>query len=442
MKAKLNHWHRRQADSEMSNRYLVDEIPDKPWAGQRCFIIGGGKSLTGFDFETLRGENIIAINRAVEYAPFAEIMFSMDSRLYTWYKGRGGRKLPDDAYEKFNAYRGLRIWTDHKEASFENDVLLVKFIGCNGLLTSLREGIYTGGNSGYAAIQLAVGLGSKEIYLLGYDMDKKGNFHSGYPSGTNGDPEVMGWIEGMNKLAPKLEAAGIQVINMNPKSKLRCFPFGEFKLNTRKGKWKVISFYTEGTGYADEIKNLELSLKSFDIPYKIYKCQPLGSWRRNLNYKSKCILRAMKDYPQTDIVFIDADGIVRQYPKLFDELTASGAYDIAASFHRFQKQSGDTDELLSGTLWIQNCQSAKEIIEKWHEIGMEQSKIRHQKCLKLAIDELGKRDKLFRMPYEYTYVFDYQYHEKRDPVIEHFQASRRFRHAVGFGVDMINGQTQ
>jgi len=425
----------------MPNRYLVDEIPDKPWAGKRCFIIGGGKSLKGFNFDVLKGENVIAINKAVEYAPFAEVMFSLDARLYKWYKGLGGEGLEIDARQNYNLYRGLRVWGDSKEAHFENDVLLVKLRGRNGLADSLRDGIYTGGNSGYAALQLAVCLGANPIYLLGYDMDKKGNFHSGYPT-PGGDPLVRGWIEGMNRLAIKLKAAGIQVVNLNPKSKLKCFPFGELKLNTRKGKWKVISFYTEGTGYADEIKNLELSLKSFDIPYKIYKCQPLGSWRRNLNYKSKCILRAMKDYPQTDIVFIDADGIVRQYPKLFDELTASGAYDIAASFHRFQKRSGDTDELLSGTLWIQNCQSAKEIIEKWHEIGMEQSKIRHQKCLKLAIDELGKRDKLFRMPYEYTYVFDYQYHEKRDPVIEHFQASRRFRHAVGFGVDMINGQTQ
>lgn len=425
----------------MSNRYLIDEIPERPWDGKRCFIIGGGKSLKGFNFDVLKGENAIAINRAVEYAPFAEVMFSLDARLYKWYKGIGGEGLEIDARQNYNLYRGLRVWGDSKEAHFENDVLLVKLRGRNGLADSLRDGIYTGGNSGYAALQLAVCLGANPIYLLGYDMDKKGNFHSGYPT-PGGDPLVRGWIEGMNRLAIKLKAAGIQVVNLNPKSKLKCFPFGELKLNTRKGKWKVISFYTEGTGYADEIKNLELSLKSFDIPYKIYKCQPLGSWRRNLNYKSKCILRAMKDYPQTDIVFIDADGIVRQYPKLFDELTASGAYDIAASFHRFQKQSGDTDELLSGTLWIQNCQSAKEIIEKWHKIGMEQSKIRHQKCLKLAIEELGKRDKLFRMPYEYTYVFDYHYHEKRDPVIEHFQASRRFRHAVGFGVDMINGQTQ
>jgi hypothetical protein len=35
----------------------------------------------------------------------------------------------------------------------------------------------------------------------------------------------------------------------------------------------------------------------------------------------------------------------------------------------------------------------------------------------------------------------YRYFEKREPVIEHFQASRRFRAAVGFGVDMIKGQT-
>ena len=422
----------------MANRYLADEIPDRPWAGQRCWIIGGGKSLKGFDFEKLRGENIIAINRAVEVVPFAEIFFSLDSRLYGWYKRRN-KEMPESAHDAFASFRGLRVWVESDGATFENDVLLVKFAGKYGLSDSLRDGVYTCGNSGYAAVNLAVGLGATTIHLLGFDMDK-GNFHSGYPS-PGADPETRGWIEGFNALAPKLAAAGIQVINMNPKSKLKCFPFGEIKVNKRIGRWKVISFYTEGTGYAKEIERLDDSLRKFDISRKFYAYPPLGTWRMNLNYKSQCILKAMREFPGKDIVFIDADGVVRKHPALFDELTASGAYDIAASFHKFQRQSGDSDELLSGTLWIQNCKSAREIISLWHEIGMTHPNIRHQKCLKLAIDELGRRDRLYRMPFEYTYIFDYHYAEQREPVIEHFQASRRLRQQVGFGIDMIKGQT-
>jgi len=418
-------------------RYLVDELPTRPWANQRCFIIGGGSSLKDFDFDMLRGEHIIAINRAVEYVPFAEIMFSLDSQLYGWYK-----RHKIDGWEKFESFRGLRVWVETPGGKWDNDVLLVKMAGDKGLALTLPDGIYTGGNSGYAAINLAVALGANPINLLGFDMDREGNFHSGYPTMQRGDPKSRGWIEGMNKLAGQLVSAGIKVVNLNPKSKLKCFPFGEIEINDRAGKWKVVSFYTKGTGYEKEIETLRESLEKFDISYKFYPVSPQGSWRMNLNFKSKCILKAMKEFPKWDIVFIDADGIVRQYPKLFDELSAKGHYDIAAVFHCYAKRSGDSDELLSGTLWIQNCQSAREIVERWHEIGIANQNIRHQKCLKVAIREMNREHRLYRMPFEYTYVFDYVYKEKRLPIVEHFQASRRFRNAVGFGIDMIKGQTQ
>ena len=32
-----------------------------------CFIVGGGPSLTGFDFSQLNGYDVIAVNKAVEY---------------------------------------------------------------------------------------------------------------------------------------------------------------------------------------------------------------------------------------------------------------------------------------------------------------------------------------------------------------------------------------
>lgn len=202
-------------------------LPGHPWAGQRCFLIGGGSSLKGFDFEQLKGEKIIAINRAVEYVPFADIMFSLDSRLYGWYK-----QGKVDGSEAFHSFRGLRVWIESPSTKFDNDVLLVKLKGKCGLSQSLQDGIYSSGNSGYAALQLAVCLGATTICLLGFDMDKQGNFHSGYPSGVNGDPETRGWIDGFNNLAPKLEAAGIKVINLNQKSKLQCFPFGELKVKS------------------------------------------------------------------------------------------------------------------------------------------------------------------------------------------------------------------
>lgn len=207
--------------------------------------------------------------------------------------------------------------------------------------------------------------------------------------------------------------------------------------------WQVVSFYTTGTGYEQEILKLEASLIKFNLPYKFFAYKPTGTWRGNLNYKSETILKAFDLFPDKDIVFLDADAIVRKHPILFDELSGKHKYDLAAHYFRYKPQSGDQDELLSGTLWIQNGSMGKKLIQRWHEIGLNHPEIRHQKCLKLAIQQLqaeGEDIKVYRSPFEYTCIFDYPARQGKEVVIEHFQASRKLRHQVGFGVSLIPGR--
>jgi hypothetical protein len=65
---------------------LHEVLDDGAWEGEPCFIIGGGPSLKGFDFNRLRGQGrVIAINRALEYAPWADVVFFMDWKLYKRY---------------------------------------------------------------------------------------------------------------------------------------------------------------------------------------------------------------------------------------------------------------------------------------------------------------------------------------------------------------------
>jgi len=196
--------------------------------------------------------------------------------------------------------------------------------------------------------------------------------------------------------------------------------------------WVVISFYTSGTGYAQEIKKLEASLVKFTLPYKFYAYPPLGGWRKNLNYKSECILRAFDEFPDKDIVFIDADGIVRKHPALFDELSRKHEYDMACHFFGY---SFSKEELLSGTLWFQNNDTGRALVKRWDEIGQARPGVRHQMCLKLAIGEpiLGRLARIYHLPIEYTCIFDAPIRRGKEAVIEHYQASRRLRRQVGYG---------
>jgi len=204
--------------------------------------------------------------------------------------------------------------------------------------------------------------------------------------------------------------------------------------------WRVVSFYTVGTGYEKEVKKLEGSLAALGIPYHLFPCEPRGSWRANLNYKSEIILKAFDLFPDKDIVFIDADGIVRRHPALFDKLSADRTHDVAAHFHPYQ-QGLRGGSLLSGTLWFANSDIGRRLVKTWHRIGVEHPDVRHQHCLRLAITEMEKAGapaRVYRLPPEYTLIFDYYRVGKFSPVIEHFQASRRLKKEVGRGTPLLN----
>lgn len=206
---------------------LHEALGDNAWRGHRCFIIGGGPSLKGFNFKRLKGEKIIAVNRAYEQVPFADIMFSMDSRYFQWI-AIGQMACKEDgqkAHEKYYAFEGMKVWVDTHNFCYK-DIYCVKGIEAEGVSFSLQQGIYHGNNSGYAAINLAVCLGANPIYLLGFDMNHTENgethWHDGYPAKQDLET-VQRFIPHFNYLAKALKDTKFKVINLNNNSALSCF---------------------------------------------------------------------------------------------------------------------------------------------------------------------------------------------------------------------------
>jgi len=439
------------------SRNLSDMLPDGAWAGRRCFIIGGGPSLKRVNFSRLEQELTIGVNRAFEKLD-PTVIFWMDYQ--TFYLDLMSGKFGNEAVKKFMGSRALKVALNLSGYDYPADVFpLAAAPGDHNFTFSLSEGIGHGGNSGYAALNLAVCLGANPIYLLGFDMqgDGKGHqtwFHSGYER-DQGEGVYREFIQEFEYAAPILEEKEIEVVNLNPDSALKCFPTGDidklkppvkrsrartYLIGKSDRPFVVISFYTRGTSYEHEVQKLITSLRKFNLPYHIFSFEPMGTWRANLNYKSACILQAMEMYPDKDIVFIDSDGIVRQDPVLFDELSGTGFHHVAAVYHTYSPESGDPDELLSGTLWLRNTGLTRGLVRKWHKIALEEPLVIHQRCLKYAIERMIKNGnplQVFRMPWEYTCVFDYERSRGKQPVIEHFQASRRFRDEVGRGSPLI-----
>ena len=192
--------------------------------------------------------------------------------------------------------------------------------------------------------------------------------------------------------------------------------------------WTAVTFYTTGTGYEQEVEKLKASANVLDVPLCVFPRRSLGSWRANLNYKSECILRAMDEFPGQDIVFVDADAVIRSWPGMFDDLSRVRGHDLAV--HYFQWRATSPLELLTGTLWVANTERGRDIVAEWDRMARAHPEIRHQRCLQAVVDNMaGVRVAV--LPLEYTCIYDAPARRGKIAVIEHFQASRKYRRQVG-----------
>lgn len=206
---------------------LTEKLSDGAWRGSRCFLIGGGPSLRGFDFSLLRGERIIAINRAIEFVPFAELFYSMD---WSFYRGIFRKKYGEQLFIAYQRFSGIRCWLNLGNYGYGPEVYSLRGLHSECFPTTLAKGIFSGSNSGYGALMIASCLGASPIYLLGYDLKYDGqrtHFHAGYAAmrSSGNDARMKRFKLHFEKIAPKIKAHGDRVINLNRDSALRCFEF-------------------------------------------------------------------------------------------------------------------------------------------------------------------------------------------------------------------------
>lgn len=211
---------------------ITEVLPSCAWIGRRCFIIGGGPSLSGFNYSILDNELTIGINKAfVGY--HAVVNYSMDPRFYDMvtYQSPTDPKVKM-LHQEWLRYHGIKVFMRHNDKlKFDSTVYYVNDLGKVAVSFDLDAGIYKGNNSGCGALMLAIGLGCDKIGLLGYDMkiDKehdKTHWHDGYDFGCNSSfhEKLDNFIDCFNEIADAISDHNIKVFNLNPDSKLTCFP--------------------------------------------------------------------------------------------------------------------------------------------------------------------------------------------------------------------------
>lgn len=191
--------------------------------------------------------------------------------------------------------------------------------------------------------------------------------------------------------------------------------------------YKIISFYTGH--YQWDAEQLMKSMRKLDIHnFEVEYRDRVGNWEANTQMKAPFILDKLK---QNDaVVWTDADSRVRKIPSFFDTITT----DIGVLF--LQKELApqfslpehaciqNVDYYLqSGTMYFKNNERVVKLLERWIELNNQDPRQWDQWTLQKAILESDVT--VTQLPPEYVYMNDI--FKTISPVIEHTQASRRFK---------------
>lgn len=158
----------------------------------KVFIIGGGPSIGQTDLKQFKKYDTIAVNKSAFFIPNPKYFITMD---YSFIRKMGRARLRQVTGSKFfvlnrtvpymksvrGAMTDIRYNIVYEDIwdYFDNILISKKHEGVGTGFDDFRHG----GSSGQCALQLAILLGYRDIYLLGIDLvvhKGRTHFHSGY----------------------------------------------------------------------------------------------------------------------------------------------------------------------------------------------------------------------------------------------------------------------
>jgi hypothetical protein len=179
----------------------------------------------------------------------------------------------------------------------------------------------------------------------------------------------------------------------------------------------VVSFFTPGFYAETAAANLLPSLSALNLDGDVREVDCVEGWISAGQYKAKFLAAACEQYPDANLLWVDVDAKIRANPFSFLE---SLTCDIGIHFFG--------EELLSGTIWLPAAGRRNEILARWNSQNESRPDRWDQQTLQAAI---GDAFSVAKLPPEYCCIFDN--HDQlrelsgKQPVIEHFQASRTLR---------------
>jgi hypothetical protein len=191
------------------------------WDDKPVAIIGNGKSILGFDLNRLRGRfYVLAVKGAMFNIPWADAGFGLDTPRYLEWCGM------------LNTIRYPVYWAAQKVEHFGPGphapcVRFIRRIDTSDISDD-ASAIFSGGSSGFGALNVAHLKHAKRVMLLGYDYDADtrgfADLRAYIETRSQDENRWRTWGKAFDQVKRRFETQGTQIINASPKSRIPTFP--------------------------------------------------------------------------------------------------------------------------------------------------------------------------------------------------------------------------
>ena len=164
------------------------------WEGETVAILGAGPDMTKELAETAKGYKTIAVNRAVKFAPWADMFVALDPHHPFW-----------EEADKLG-FKGMRILgVEHPDYDALYPGMMYETVQISeGNTLQIR-------NNALAALRIAFLAGAKKIILIGFDTERYEEIHT--------HTGFTGLSKGLDQIINELRAAGVEVDRIDSKNK-------------------------------------------------------------------------------------------------------------------------------------------------------------------------------------------------------------------------------
>lgn len=195
----------------------------------------------------------------------------------------------------------------------------------------------------------------------------------------------------------------------------------------------IVSYYTKKTLYQLEVQNLIASCEKWNLSFDIEGIDSFGSWELNCGYKPFFLFRKLQELKKP-ILWIDADAVILKRPEVIEAFAADLAVRINEGL-----PIDHPSKVISSTIFVNYTPEGAELLRRWAEEGNKQLGQNERKeefwdqiALRNVIYNQTHNAKVIGLPLEYTKISEHPFDTEavKDPVIEHYQASRRFKKSI------------